>query len=118
MKFTESPAVQDNLAFLKAIAKDNGVLVLPKAAMDEIFDEPRYEKNEGYAIMLNGKQAICVQDNMPEWQETLAFAHELAHCIFGHLHNANSSEQNEREASMFSCCLTALMIYDQYRNAK
>lgn len=99
---------------LGRLAADNGIPLYDIKKLKAIIGEDTGDAS-GMFIKCGKRIGAFYNKAAPLWEKRLIVAHELAHGLFGHLDDGKpAGEHHELEARVFSCCLVALMVFDQY----
>ena len=94
-------------------AKRLGIKLVSYKTMTEIYEislRELYSKSRfGFSYREDGRFVIAVNENScGERRRRFTIAHEIAHCVLGHLsHAAENTVENEREADSFAAELLA-----------
>lgn len=108
--------------FFSRICEEQGIHMFPLQASGKILDLLNMDGESlsaGLALRLGEEDVIFYDDEAGAWEKQLICAHELGHVLFGHLRQGRYKKQRgeyqEQEARIFSAVITALMLYDAYR---
>lgn len=98
-----------------AVAEALGVNVLSYKTVVEFFDaDIRYLYEQfplGFSFKENGKAYIALNENScGERRRRFTAAHELAHCVLGHIDSEVYSAAEERAAEQFAAALLAPLV--------
>lgn len=108
--------------FFSRICEEQGIHMFPLQASGKILDLLNMDGESlsaELALRLGEEDVIFYDDEAGAWEKQLICAHELGHVLFGHLRQGRYKKQRgeyqEQEARILSAVITALMLYDAYR---
>lgn len=88
-------------------AKRLGIKLVSYGTMTEIYEisvRELYSKSRfGFSFVEDGRFVIAINENSCcERRRRFTIAHEIAHCVLGHLSRMRDADENEREADSFA----------------